>query len=100
MATGIEKIARERSEQLTIHNRTHGHDQEINKNQELRQAAIYCLTLNDLDWPITWATHYAHKIAGKSYEERMVVAGALLAAEIDRLILADDYQRFLQNQAT
>lgn len=98
MPTGIQRIAKEREEQLTYHNRTHGHDLAVNGGGELRQAAMYCLTLDAAHWPKTWVNTYAHKILLKPLEERLVIAGALLAAEIDRLSSLDDYEAFLLTQ--
>lgn len=89
MKTGIELIAQERAEQIEKHGWDLSHDADY-ANGELRRAAIFCLTLYEQDWP--WhdggiGTHFYNKIIEKSYEQRLVVAGAFCAAELDRLNL-------------
>lgn len=56
---------------------------EFHQDGQLTDAAHYALTLKG--WPQDWDEKFAEKIARKSYKERLVVAGAFIAAEIDRL---------------
>ncbi len=43
-----------------------------------------------MDFPESWRQNVVtHKMAGKNYKERLVIAAALLAAEIDRLQFDD-----------
>ena len=93
--TGAQKIQRERFEQIEHHRRTLGHDLAYNQNGELKQAAKYCITLDMADWPQGWDTSFAAKIARKTEDDRLAVAGALLAAEIDRLDNEDGFDKFI-----
>lgn len=91
--TGIEVIGVERTEQLYKHNRTVKYDVKANSKGQLAKGARKLLAnapdLVDfqlIDFPpegwdkVIWA-----KMCNKSYKERVVIAGALLAAEYDRL---------------
>lgn len=83
--TGIELIAREREEQLLKHGRNLEHDIKNNKNEELREGAVMLL-LHDLrEAPTSWDDELCQKMVVKPYVERLKIAGALLAAEIDRI---------------
>jgi hypothetical protein len=82
--TGVELIAKERTEQLKKHGWDAAHD-DNHKEEQLLSTALYALT-EDVDyWPDDWCDDYMIKIAAKDPKERLVVAGALIAAEIDRL---------------
>ena len=93
--TGIELIAEERQEQIEKHgyNSDHDHDEysEINSNDFirteslLRDAAIGCLNADRGEFPAFWDETRVGKICNKPYKERLIIAGALIAAEIDRL---------------
>jgi len=88
MKTGIELIAQERKEQIEKHGRTIFSDTDVNRSEQLRLGAIRLIVdsydrecLNPNDWNIkAW-----QKMAAKDYKERLIIAGALIAAEIDRL---------------
>lgn len=89
--TGIELIAIERKEQIEKHGRTIEKDVEINDFRELAIAA-QALIQNDsedegLDYqfPFSWDKELVRRLCMKSYKERLIIAGALIAAEIDRL---------------
>lgn len=93
--TGIELIARERKEQIEKHGRTIQRDVRENPNGELAiGASIFCLPdfgcLEEEDLmdrlPDEWDRNICEKIVSKPYKERLIIAGALLAAELDRLI--------------
>lgn len=94
MKTGIELIAEERKEQIE----KHGYDEENDSSRfhvagELRQAAVFCLTENAVYYPVGWDSSFSRKLLGKSKRmtkkaytiERLKIAGALCAAEIDRI---------------
>lgn len=83
--TGIEKIAQERLEQKTVHNHTLMNDYQQYPDFELMDAAVAILQSRKDFWPSNMDAETFDKISKKSYEERLVVAGALIAAEIDRL---------------
>lgn len=83
--TGIEKIAQERLEQKVKHNRTIRSDYQLNPDFQLRDAAVGLLLRDIPHMPPDWNPDVVAKMLLKSYEERLVIAGALIAAEIDRL---------------
>lgn len=87
MGTGIELIATERREQIEKHGRTIDSDVEHNCNNELRDAAIVLISdwPTMMDFPKEWQGPIMQKALDKNYKERLIIAGALIAAEIDRL---------------
>ncbi len=96
MKTGIELIAIEREEQIEKHGRSIDNDIRDNSHKQLTMAAsILCveypfnfLTVEDVkqyQCPANWDKILWSKMVSKPYKERLVLAGALIAAEIDRL---------------
>jgi len=102
MKTGIEQIAQERAEQIEKHGRTLESDRKQNNHYQLSQAAsLLCYVdpeevdaayLEDDDMPLfdhlvptLWDGTLFNRMMRKDYKERLVIAGALIAAEIDRL---------------
>ena len=105
MKSGSELIAIERQEQIEKHNRTLSDDISYNKHYQLSQAAsLLCYVdeeevggePNDEDdthdfgscCPSDWDSRKGglwNKMMNKTYEQRLIIAGALIAAEIDRL---------------
>lgn len=94
--TGIELIAKEREEQLSRHGFSVQEDQRHNSEFQLMDAAITLAEYPDENAPDYvpfvqnlppggWDTERWNKMAAKSYKERLIIAGALLAAEIDRI---------------
>lgn len=93
--TGIELIAKERKEQIEKHGRTVALDIKINNDFELCHAANGLLFSEGEISPMDiimefgklkdWDRGIIQKMVQKSYKERLVIAGALIAAEIDRL---------------
>jgi len=93
--TGIELIAQERKEQIGKHGISVEEDVEINKAGELKFAAIELIRCTDSESllrnnPWSWDKKRWGKICSKPFKERLVVAGALIAAEIDRLQAAEE----------
>lgn len=86
MDIGIELIAIERKEQIEKHGFDAEHDRS-NYCGELQDAAIYLLTENTAVYPGTWRNNFRKKFMNKSNIERLTIAGALIAAEIDRIQL-------------
>lgn len=82
--TGVELIAQEREEQINKHGRTYVGDLKY-KHGELKLAATALVTNNPKFFPFDWDETVCDKMINKTYKERLVVAGALIAAEIDRL---------------
>jgi hypothetical protein len=95
--TGIELIAEERQEQLTKHGRTIELDIENNTEGQLSEAAsILCLQIpegfesqyvnaNSEYPPIGWSQEWWVKTLKKSNKDRLIIAGALIAAELDKM---------------
>lgn len=86
--TGSALITAERQRQILKHSYTPIHDAQYT-NGQLGEAAIYAINGDYETYPIDWDEKYRNSIAGvgKSYIERLAVAGALIAAEIDRILL-------------
>lgn len=83
MKSGLKLISDERFEQQTKHQWTAEHDDQ-HELGELKNAALYCLTLDSSYWPDTWEEIWKEKFYNKNDVDRLIVAGALIAAEIDR----------------
>ena len=86
--TGVELIAAERERQVEVEGWTSGHDKAHRRGQLSDAAACYALAGKRKDgdpvryWP--WDMHY-WKPTPKDRVRELVKAGALIAAEIDRL---------------
>lgn len=91
MKTGIELIAQERAEQIEKHGRNVNHDVIHNPNYELTWGAIQLFSnefgyaSDSKDKPDGWNRDLWEKMQSKGYKERLIIAGALIAAEIDRI---------------
>jgi hypothetical protein len=94
MKTGIELIEIERTEQIEKHGRTVEKDVKTNYLCQLSFAAAilscpnpiqYMSKENNYSCPDGWSQKIWDKIRVKPYKERLIIAGALIAAEIDRL---------------
>lgn len=93
MKTGIEQIVKERQEQVEKHGRTVETDKIENDYLQLPSAVVNLIgknTVFDLDdtedyVPQGWDAAVYTKMKNKPYKERLVIAGALIAAEIDRI---------------
>lgn len=83
---GSSLIAKERSEQIHKHGRTIENDITFNSNGELIDGAITILLHNTAYYPKTWSEEFRIKMLNSSTLKQLVVAGALIAAEIDRYI--------------
>lgn len=91
MKTGIELISTERQEQLSKHDRSIESDVDYNTDRQLSQAAYMLLAVDyeeGIDpetYPFDWDKAACEKMISKTYKERLIIAGALIAAELDRL---------------
>ncbi|MBK6393218.1 MAG: hypothetical protein IPF70_22185 [Saprospiraceae bacterium] len=90
MKSGIELIAEERAEQLSKHNRTVEKDVRENGSYQLAIGAskllAYPAECHNYQLPPTgWSVDIYKKMRDKPYKERLIIAGALIAAELDRL---------------
>lgn len=86
--TGVELIVKERTEQLKKHFVTVDDDVEYNDEGQLPLAAIKMIEgglQNTYNKPDSWDLSIWFKMMNKSYKERLIIAGALIAAEIDRI---------------
>ena len=89
MKTGIELIAEERERQVSQEGWTPEHDQEHRLGELAKAAACYAVHHTDADviesdedaWP--WAEKWDKR--GNDPVRNLVKAGALVAAEIDRI---------------
>ena len=86
--TGIDLISKERKEQLTKHHRSIIKDVQDNCNGQLRSGARKLLIPNPSNLedypPEGWDKRIWKKMCNKPYKQRLIIAGALIAAEIDR----------------
>lgn len=84
--TGAELILKERQEQIEKHGRTIEQDVKYNKECQLNVAAVRLLQdRNDYPAPLDWSNKIWQKMVSKNKLKRLIIAGALIAAEIDRL---------------
>lgn len=86
MTKGVELIAQERDEQINKHGFDETRDTQYYANAELVQATLFSIKPNLFSFPKNWNPIYAEKIEKKNLLDRYKVAGALIAAEMDRLI--------------
>lgn len=94
---GVELIAKEREEQLSKHGRTVELDKEQNTEYQLTDAAAALsmavpeglqgayLQSQGEHPPVGWDSEIWNKMIRKDYRDRLIIAGALIAAEIDRI---------------
>jgi hypothetical protein len=95
--TGIELISQERQEHFSKHNRSVEGDKQQNFEYQLADAAGALIaptpegmeetyvSINKDYPPIGWDQETWENLLKKSYKDRLVVAGSLIAAEIDRI---------------
>lgn len=84
--TGVSLIAAERQEQIVKHSFSVQSDFEYYNNNELLIAADFALHEGNLIFPKNWDEKYAKKIKAKDRISQLKVAGACIAAEIDRML--------------
>lgn len=82
MKTGIELIAIERQEQVEKHGFTTKSDLQYSEG-ELIQVARFCLGIDE--YPDNWDLNVGERISKKPHLKQLIIAGALISAEIDRL---------------
>lgn len=83
--TGANLILTERLEQINKHNYKIEDDLK-HENGELLQFAKYLIEANDSNFPKGFTKDYVKKMHFKSRIEQLSIAGAFIAAEIDRRI--------------
>jgi hypothetical protein len=87
LKTGIELIAEERQRQITVEGWTPEHDDTLVKGQLAHAATAYANVSQRglvIDWRL-WPWEYDLWKPSKDSIRNLVKAGALIAAEIDRL---------------
>ena len=83
--TGIELIAQERKEQIEKHGRTIAQDKQHNRRNELILGTIALLEDKEDLFPFKWDRIVCRHMFLKGRVEQLAIAGALIAAEIDRI---------------
>lgn len=84
IADGVSLILKERLEQIE----KHGFDSKHDGNESafnLSNAAVFALIQDDKYFPQEWDEKYKIKFLNKNYKQRLIIAGALLAAELDKI---------------
>jgi hypothetical protein len=82
LKTGVELIANERREQIEKHSLEW--DKFYNDQGQLIDAVDILIGGNG-PTPVGWDVDSFRKMIGKPYKDRLIIAGALIAAEIDRI---------------
>jgi len=88
MKTGAEQISAERARQVEVEGHDDGHDSN-HRDGELAYAAMCyaapCHAFPNQDFPALWPWDYMWWKPSRDPVRNLVKAGALIAAEIDRL---------------
>ena len=83
-------IAKERQEQIEKHGRTIISDVFENRDGDLAKGAITLIETFDYpfqgSFPQQWNIDVCRRMSNKPYKQRLIIAGALIAAEIDRML--------------
>lgn len=87
--TGIELIAQERQEQIEKHKISIYDDIDHNDNGELIESVRAIINQDFTEFPHNFTKEMGKKILNKPIIEQFAIAGALIAAEMDRLINKD-----------
>jgi len=88
MKPGTLRILEERISQIVEHDFTVVKDIKLNSNRQLTKAARKLVSISTelVDYPPEgWDKKMWAKMCNKSYSERLIIAGALIAAEYDRV---------------
>jgi len=96
--TGVELIAEERREQIEKHGRTVIKDVALNSKPTgpftilplIIGATNMIGAIGGIPWPKDWDKAVCEKMESKTRKEKLAIAGAFIAAEIDRLIAIED----------
>ena len=88
--TGVELISDEREKQIVKHGFTgehHFNHPEWYNQDQLIQAAntLSAKEIEICKLPLNWDFEWFRNLTKRSYHERLIIAGALIAAELDRL---------------
>lgn len=86
-------IQAEREEQIKKHGFDSIYDIHSNRHGQLRYGALYMLTGDELDFPMGWGREWKTKFDKKNSREKLIIAGALIAAELDRINTEDEQRK-------
>lgn len=100
--TGIELIAKERQEQLEKHGISIENDATYNKAYQLTEGAAILATemfptsrKRFAAMPSDWGDQQCLKMCNKPRFQRLVIAGALIAAELDKILAVEERKKEL-----
>lgn len=90
MKSGLDLIKEEREKQITKHGFTGehhaNHPEWYNENQLIYAAATLSMKeINSCLVPKNWDANWFINLIKRPYKERLFIAGALIASELDRL---------------
>lgn len=88
MDNGTTRILKERVSQIVEHDFTVIRDIKLNSDRQLTRAARKLISVSTelVNYPPKgWNKEMWAKMCNKSYSERLIIAGALIAAEYDRV---------------
>lgn len=85
MKSATELIKKERFEQTNKHHYSAQHDDEVNDSYQLQIAAEAIIDADDNQFPADWDMVSIQKMCDKPKIERLVIAGAFLVAEQERI---------------
>jgi hypothetical protein len=60
-------------------------DKKYYSNNELIRGDLFCISPLFFEWPHNWDSLFRNKIINKNRVDQLKIAGAFIAAEIDRL---------------
>jgi len=83
--SGIVLIANERNEQLYKHGKSVEYDRQVNSLRQLAGCAYAIIGSEPQSFPGDQSDEFINKVLAKPYRERIKIAGAMLAAELDRI---------------
>lgn len=97
VSAGVKCIATEREEQISKHGWSLEDDQSYS-DEQLLKAALFCIDQKRFEWPFGWIAKFRDKVLLKNRIQQLAVAGALIAAEIDRLQMINDKNNNLKTK--
>jgi len=90
MKTGVKLITEEREKQISKHGFTGAHhfnNPELYDKDQLIEASntLSMKEIKSCIVPFNWNVEWFSNLCKRPYKERLIIAGALIASEIDRL---------------
>lgn len=89
MKTGVQLITEEREKQISKHGFTgehHFNHPEWYENGQLIEASHkLSFIMSNSETPQNWDSEWFKDLCRRPYKERLIIAGALIGAEIDRI---------------